>query len=173
MLTNAPVVDHLAVVAPLHNFRRQVVQCAAHGLTGRGGRVHGPTEIGQFEVAGYVQQQVFGLDVAMDDTVLVAVVQSVRRLVDIFRRSKQKKKLQFTRGGMVMVLYLQSFIKMPVAIALEVFIQLSLARILKDKIDAVVVVEPSEHLQYIGMSANEYSAWFHWLIINFIRFLNI
>ncbi len=48
--------------------------------------VDGPTEIGDFDIVVVAEQQVLGLDVAVDDLVLVAVEQRVRQLSHVIRR---------------------------------------------------------------------------------------
>ena len=61
-----PQVNLLVVVLPFDHLRRQVVEGPAQrGPLGRG-RVDAPPEVGDLQVLSDVEQQVLGLDVAVD-----------------------------------------------------------------------------------------------------------
>ena len=62
-----PKVDLFVVKASLHHLWRQVVEGATHGCAPWGGCVHAPTEIGNLQVSLHVEQQIFGLDITMND----------------------------------------------------------------------------------------------------------
>ena len=61
----------------LNHLRGQVVESAAHGGAPAAGRVHGPPEVGDLEVALHVEEEVLGLDVAVDHLHRVAVGQGL------------------------------------------------------------------------------------------------
>lgn len=46
--------------------------------------MHRPTEVTQFNVAVVGHEEVLGLDIAVDDVVLVAVVERVGHLIGVF-----------------------------------------------------------------------------------------
>ena len=62
-------------VTYLNHLRGQVVESAAHGGAPAAGGVHGPPEVGDLEVALHVEEEVLGLDVAVDHLHRVAVGQ--------------------------------------------------------------------------------------------------
>ena len=64
-------------VTYLNHLRGQVVESAAHGGAPAAGRVHGPPEVGDLEVALHVEEEVLGLDVAVDHLHRVAVRQGL------------------------------------------------------------------------------------------------
>ena len=64
-------------VTYLNHLRGQVVESAAHGGAPAAGRVHGPPEVGDLEVALHVEEEVLGLDVAVDHLHRMAVRQGL------------------------------------------------------------------------------------------------
>ena len=62
-------------VSYLNHLRGQVVESAAHGGAPAAGRVHGPPEVGDLEVTLHVEEEVLGLDVAVDHLHRVAIGQ--------------------------------------------------------------------------------------------------
>jgi len=50
------------------------------------GRVHRPAKVGELHLAADAEQEVFGLDVAVDDVAAVQVLQGQRDLRDVLRR---------------------------------------------------------------------------------------
>ena len=62
-------------VTYLNHLRGQIVESAAHGGAPAAGRVHRPPEVGDLEVALHVEEEVLGLDVAVDHLHRVAVRQ--------------------------------------------------------------------------------------------------
>ena len=64
-------------VTYLNHLRGKVVKSAAHGGAPAAGRVHGPPEVGDLEVALHVEEEVLGLDVAVDHLHRVAVGQGL------------------------------------------------------------------------------------------------
>ena len=64
-------------VTYLNHLRGQIVESAAHGGAPAAGRVHGPPEVGDLEVALHVEEEVLGLDVAVDHLHGVAVGQGL------------------------------------------------------------------------------------------------
>ena len=82
----APYVHALVVAAAivLDHLRRQVVQCATHGLSAVRWGVDAPTVVRQLDDAEAVQQ-ILWLDVPVDYVLRVDVLQSLYDLVDISR----------------------------------------------------------------------------------------
>ena len=75
------------MVAPLHHLRREVVERPAQRLAPAVRRVHGPTEVRDLQLALDADEQVFGLDVAVDHVLLVAVQQSLGQRRNVRRRA--------------------------------------------------------------------------------------
>ena len=69
--SEGPKVDLLVVRGAFHHLRRQVVERSAHGGAAGRGRVNAPPEVGDLQVALHVQEQVFRLDVAMNDLKMI------------------------------------------------------------------------------------------------------
>jgi hypothetical protein len=72
-----PDVDGVVVVLVLDHLGRQVVERATERGAAGGGRVHRPAKVRDLDLAAVAQQEVLGLDVAVDDVLRVAVVQRV------------------------------------------------------------------------------------------------
>lgn len=77
--TKGPQVDLFVVVvvlaARLEHLRGQVVEGAAHGLAAVVGGVDAPAKVGDLELAVDADEDVLGLDVAVDDVLAVQVAQ--------------------------------------------------------------------------------------------------
>jgi hypothetical protein len=72
--TQSPVVHLLVVLLSLYHLRRQVVERSAERRSSVSGSVHRPAKVGDLELAVQAEQQVFGLDVAVDDMLAVEVL---------------------------------------------------------------------------------------------------
>jgi len=96
--TKSPMVHTLVVCLPFEHLRGKVVQGAAHGLTPGIRCVHAPAKVANFEFAVDTEQEVFGLDITMNDVLRVEVDQRIRHLVHISRTpSFGKACLSFTQ----------------------------------------------------------------------------
>jgi hypothetical protein len=85
-----PDVDGVVVVLVLDHLGGEVVEGPAEGRAARRGRVHGPAKVGDFDVALVAEEEVLGLDVAVDHVLPVAVVERLGDGADVLRA---------TRGG--------------------------------------------------------------------------
>jgi hypothetical protein len=84
-----------------------------------GGRVDGPAEVGDLDLALAVDEEVLRLDVPVDDALLVAVVQRRRERTDVVGRPLLGKSFE----------------------ALEVFVELATRGELEDEVDSALIVE--------------------------------
>mmetsp|Transcript_20113 Transcript_20113/g.44712 ORF Transcript_20113/g.44712 Transcript_20113/m.44712 type:complete len:216 (-) Transcript_20113:413-1060(-) len=120
-----PHVRRVVVLPSLHHLWGQVVQSAAQGGAAGGGRMHGPAEVGDLYVPALADQQVLGLDIAMDHVLVVAVVQSDGEVVDVPRCERFAK----------------------VAAVGELFVELSAGRELQDNVNTGLIPEEAKHTQ--------------------------
>ncbi len=93
--------------------------------------MHGPPEVGNLQASINAKKQILELDVAVDDVLPMAVVQRVRELRHIFRRTPLVEPT-------------------PTAVV-QLMEQFATARVLQDEVDAGVVVEVAEQTQDVGM----------------------
>ena len=68
-----PVIDLLRMLTTLYHLRRKVVWSSAHGVTTVVGCMDRPTKVGNLNLAVDANEDVFGLDVAVHDALLVDV----------------------------------------------------------------------------------------------------
>ena len=76
---------HLA----LDHLRRQVVKGSAECRAPRMRRVHRPTKVCNLELAPEVEQQVLGLNVAVDHVLGVAIVERAGQRLDVLPQHRQ------------------------------------------------------------------------------------
>ena len=77
-----PDVHAFSVLFPPHELWRQIIECAAERSPPIAGTVGRPTKVGDLDDAAAVEQ-VFWLDVAMDDVFSVHVLKRIDRLSDV------------------------------------------------------------------------------------------
>jgi hypothetical protein len=94
--------------------------------------VRGPAEVGELHVVVGGEENVFGLEIAMDDVVEMAVVEGI--------------------GDLVCVLGGAMFVEATVLGGLQVTVKFPFAGELESDVDLVVVVEPCEEPEDVGMS---------------------
>ena len=75
--TETPYVNVCIVGQPLYHLRRQIVQRTAQSLAAQTWRVHAPAEVRNLQVATMIQEQVFRLDVAVNDVLAMAINRSM------------------------------------------------------------------------------------------------
>lgn len=125
----APEVDLLVVRvvggAGLDHLGGQVVEGAAHGLAAAVRGVDAPAEVGDLDLAVDADEDVLGLDVAVDDVLAVQVAQRARHLRHVLRRLPLREP----------------------ALAPQVLVQLPFRRELEDQEHPLAVVEVPEQLQ--------------------------
>jgi hypothetical protein len=80
-----PVVHGVVVVLVLDHLGREVVERAAERRAARGGGMDGPAEIRDLEVAALADEEVLGLDVAVDDVLAVHLVERLGERCDVLR----------------------------------------------------------------------------------------
>ena len=125
-----PVVHALVVRLIFHHFRRQIVQRAAERFATRGRRVDGPAEVGDFHLLAQAEQQVFRLDVAMNDFLGMTVNHGVEEFGHVGRRPWLVE----------------------LALGLQHFVQFSLGGEFQDQIHASFVVEIAVKTQDVGVA---------------------
>lgn len=82
--TDGPEVDARVVFATLDHLRSEIVECTTESTTAsRGTRDDGPTKVREFDVTVLGEEDVFGLEVPVDDVLLVAVDESLCDLSDV------------------------------------------------------------------------------------------
>ena len=75
----------------LHHLGGEVVEGAAEGVAARCGGVDGPPEVCDLELSRVSYEEVFGLDIAMDDVLSVAVGQGAGELQGATERSENMR----------------------------------------------------------------------------------
>lgn len=83
--TERPYIDGVVMLLALNHLWRQVVQGTAQSFAASGGRVYGPTKVGNLDFTLDGQEQVLGLNVTMDHVLFVEVLQSVSNGVNVLR----------------------------------------------------------------------------------------
>lgn len=79
--THRPNIHPIALILPKQYFWRHVLQSAAERESGGARHLNGaPSEITDFDIVVVVQQQIFRLDVAVDDLAFVDVLEGVDSL---------------------------------------------------------------------------------------------
>lgn len=121
VILGGPGLDHLG---------RQIIQGATHGLSPVVGSMHAPPEIGNLELAVDADEDVFGLDVPVDNVLAVQITQGRRHLGNVLG------SLPFREA----------------VLPAQVLVQFPLAGELENQKHALIVVEVAKHLQDIGMT---------------------
>ena len=114
-----PDVHRLVVGLALHHLGGEVVEGAAEGVALGGGGVNGPSEVCDLDLALAVDEEVLGLDVAVDDVFLVAVVEGRGEGADVVGRPLLREAFQ----------------------ALEVLVEFAPRGELEDEVDSTLVVK--------------------------------
>lgn len=131
--TQTPQIDFLGVVVvlgcALEHLRGQVVEGSAHSVAAVVGRVDGPAEIRDFDLAMYTDQDVLWLDVAVHDVLLVEVLER--------------------RGHLRNVLGSLPFWK--ALLAAEMLVEFAFACKFENQEDALRVVKVAEEAQNVGV----------------------
>lgn len=130
----APQVDLLGVAivaaAGLEHLRREVVEGAAHSFAAVVGRVDGPAEVADLDLAVNTDEDVLRFDVPVHDVLLVEIFERRGHLGDVLRGFPLGEPL----------------------LPPEVLVQLALPGELQDQEDPFTVVEMAEQSQDIRVS---------------------
>lgn len=126
--TESPDIDALVVLTGLDHLGREVVESAAHGgssVAGIGGRVAadvgGPAEVGKLDAVVEVDEDVFGLEVPVDEVLAVEVLQGTGDLVDVVGGERVGEALEPGEG----------------------LVELAVGGVLDHEVDVLVVLEPA------------------------------
>ena len=128
--TEGPNVDHLVVLPSLDHFGGEVVQSTTQSVAPGGGGVDGPAKVGDLDLALGADEQILGLDVAVDDVLLVAVGQGLAEVGDVPGRSALGE---------------------PTAVG-QLLVQLTAGTVLEDEVDALGIVEVTEHAEDVAVA---------------------
>ena len=115
--TQRPHVDGGIVVPPFHHLGGQVIEGTAERLPPGVGRVDAPAEIGNLQLALDADEEVLGLDVAVNHVLLVAVHQRPGQRRDVGGGAPLAEPLRL----------------------LELLVQLSAGGVLEDQVYAVLL----------------------------------
>ena len=125
-----PNVDHLVVLPSLDHFGREVVESATQGVAPGGGGVDGPAKVGNLDLALGTDEEILGLDVAVDDVLLVAVGQGLAEVGDVPGRSALGEA----------------------AAVGQLLVQLPAGTVLEDEVDALGIVKVAEHAEDVTVA---------------------
>lgn len=132
--TQAPEVNLFVVKvfgrARFNHLWREVIEGTAHGLSSAVGGMHTPAKVGNLEFAMDTDQNILGLDVAVNDVLPVQITQGRRHLGNVLGRLPLGEAVFFA----------------------QVFIELSLAGKLEDQKDALAIVKVAKELENVGMA---------------------
>lgn len=126
----APDVDPLVVLFPFNHFGGQVVQRPAECLSARRRGVDGPAEISNLQLSPRPKQQILRLNVPVNNVLFVAIPEGRRHFQNELRRLPLRK----------------------VALIGKVLVELSMGSVLKNQVDAFVVIKITIHAQDIFVS---------------------
>lgn len=118
------------MLLPLHHLRRQIIQRPAQRRPSIARSVHAPPKVPNLQFSINTQQQILGLDIAVDDMLPVQINERVGHLVDIPRAP---------------FLGETSMLR-------ELAIQLPLPRELQHQKDAFLIMEVSVQPQHVRMA---------------------
>lgn len=114
----------------LDHFGREVVESATQGVAPGGGGVDGPAKVGNLDLALGADEEILGLDVAVDDVLLVAVGQGLAEVGDVPGRSALGEA----------------------AAVGQLLVQLPAGTVLEDEVDALGIVEVAKHAEDIAVA---------------------
>ena len=128
--SQTPYVDVLVVVSSFHHLGRKVVQSSTKGVSSRCWRMNRPTEIGNLHLSVRSDQEIFWLDITVNNVFGVTKVESCCQIRNISRGSLLGK----------------------VSLLCQAFVELATGRISENQINSFRVVEVSVHSKDVAMS---------------------
>mmetsp|Transcript_40040 Transcript_40040/g.114558 ORF Transcript_40040/g.114558 Transcript_40040/m.114558 type:complete len:230 (+) Transcript_40040:34-723(+) len=81
--TKTPNVHVVAILLAVDHLRRQIIQRAAKGRASGGGRMHSPTEVGDFQSVLQADQDVLRFDIAVHDVLGMAIHDRLNHLLEV------------------------------------------------------------------------------------------